>query len=58
MGKKRFTVLQGRDQGMEFSLDEGESYIIGREQQHEAGLTDLSASRTHCNVENADTLQR
>lgn len=54
MAKKRFTVVEGPDKGMTFPLDEGQSYVIGREQSHEAGLTDTQVASEHCEVRMAD----
>ena len=50
MAKKRFTVVEGPDKGMTFPLDEGQSYVIGCEQSHEAGLTDTQVAFEHCEV--------
>jgi len=54
VSKKRFTVVDGPDKGMTFPLDEGQSYVIGREQAHEAGLTDTQAAAEHCEVRMSD----
>ena len=54
MGKKRFTVLEGPDRGLTFSLEDGQSYVIGRDQPHDAGLNDEYAAAEHCELSMSD----
>jgi len=50
MGKKRFTVVEGPDQGMTFSMEDGQTYVVGQGQPHEAGLSDEYAVAEHCEI--------
>jgi len=54
MGKKRFTVVEGPDRGMTFSLEDGQTFVIGKDQPHEAGLSDEYAVAEHCELSMTD----
>jgi serine/threonine protein kinase len=46
----QLVVVSGPDQGRTFSLEEGQTLVIGRGQSSETRLRDPHVSRTHCQV--------
>jgi serine/threonine protein kinase len=47
----RLVVISGPDRGREFTLDEGQTLIIGRAESTATHLADPRVSRTHCQIE-------
>ena len=47
----QLVVISGPDQGRTFSLEEGQTLVIGRGETASARLNDPFASRSHCRVE-------
>jgi len=52
--KTLFKIVKGPDEGAEFKLDPGSTYIIGRGADAEVRLTDNTVSHEHASVESTN----
>ncbi len=50
--KAVFTVISGQDEGLEFTLEAGETVVLGRSRKTDVKLRDAEISRKHCQIHN------